>query len=73
MEDVELARRLRRLGRPLYLDLPVTVSARRFERLGWWRAVWINWACRRAYRRGGVSACQAIYHRYYRPGRRRRG
>jgi hypothetical protein len=68
MEDVELARRLRRLGRPLYLDLPVTVSARRFERLGWWRAVWINWACRRAYRRGGVSACQAIYDRYYRPG-----
>jgi glycosyltransferase involved in cell wall biosynthesis len=67
MEDVELARRLRRLGRPLYLELPVTVSARRFERLGWWRVVWTNWACRRAYRRGGVSACQAIYDRYYRP------
>jgi glycosyltransferase involved in cell wall biosynthesis len=68
MEDVELARRLRRLGRPAYLDVPVTVSARRFERLGWWRVVWTNWACRRAYRRGGVSACQAIYDRYYRPG-----
>jgi glycosyltransferase involved in cell wall biosynthesis len=70
MEDVELARRLRCLGHPLYLDLPVTVSARRFERLGWWRVVWTNWAYRRAYRRGGMSACQAIYDRYYRPGNR---
>ena len=51
MEDVELSRRLRMLGRPAYLDLPVTVSPRRFERVGWWRAAWANWTFRRAYRR----------------------
>jgi rSAM/selenodomain-associated transferase 2 len=67
MEDVELSRRLRSLGRVAYLDLPVTVSPRRFERLGWWRVVWANWTFRRAYRRHGLAACQEIHARYYRP------
>jgi glycosyltransferase involved in cell wall biosynthesis len=66
MEDMELARRLRMLGRPAYLDVPVTVSPRRFERLGWWRAAWANWTFRRTYRRCGPAACQEIYQRYYR-------
>lgn len=66
MEDVELARRLRMLGRPVYLDLSVTVSARRFEERGWWRVLWENWTFRRAYRRRGLAACRDIYERYYR-------
>jgi rSAM/selenodomain-associated transferase 2 len=66
MEDVELSRRLRALGRPAYLDLPVTVSARRFEERGWWRVLWENWTFRRAYRRRGPAACREIYERYYR-------
>jgi rSAM/selenodomain-associated transferase 2 len=66
MEDVELSRRLRRLGRPVYLDVPVTVSPRRFERRGLIPVLWANWRFRRAYRLGGAVACHAIYERYYR-------
>jgi rSAM/selenodomain-associated transferase 2 len=65
MEDVELSRRVRALGRPLYLDLPVVVSPRRFEERGVWRVLWENWTFRRAYRRRGLSACRDIYERYY--------
>ena len=65
MEDVELMRRLRHHGPLAYLDLPVTVSPRRFESRGWWRVVWENWQFRRAYRRQGVDACQMIFDRYY--------
>jgi hypothetical protein len=65
MEDVELSRRLRALGRPIYLDIPVTVSPRRFEERGVWRVLWENWTFRRAYRRRGLSACRDIYERYY--------
>lgn len=66
MEDVELSRRLRRLGRSAYLDLPVTVSARRFEHRGLVWVVWTNWRSRRAYRAGGAAACRMIHERYYR-------
>jgi len=66
MEDVELSRRLLALGPPAYLDRPVTVSARRFERDGWARAACANWRLRRRYRRGGPAACRAIHAAYYR-------
>lgn len=65
MEDIELSRRLRRLGRPAYLDTPVTVSPRRFERRGLVRVLWANWRSRRAYRTGGAAVCRAIHERYY--------
>ena len=65
MEDVELSRRLTRLGRTLYLDTPVVVSARRFERLGWPRTLLANLRIRLAYRMFGLSACEALYRRYY--------
>ncbi|MBO0698756.1 MAG: glycosyltransferase [Zavarzinella sp.] len=71
LEDVELARRLRMLGRPAYLDRPVTVSARRYERLGWLRVMAGNWMIRRAYERDGPAACWRLYRRYY-PGTLRR-
>lgn len=66
MEDLELSRRLRSLGVPVYLDVPVTVSARRFVRLNWWRVMWTNWSLRRRYRRDGLAACSELYDRYYR-------
>jgi rSAM/selenodomain-associated transferase 2 len=66
MEDVELARRLRRIGQPAYLDVPVTVSPRRFERRGLVRVLFANWRFRQAYRRGGPAACRAIHDLYYR-------
>lgn len=65
MEDLELSHRLRRLGEPVYLNLPVTVSARRFEQLGHWQTVRMNLQLRRAYRRAGLAACQEFYERYY--------
>jgi rSAM/selenodomain-associated transferase 2 len=65
MEDVELSRRLSRLGRPAYLDCPVSVSARRFERIGRLRVVLRNFLVRIAYRCGGPRACSAIYRQYY--------
>jgi rSAM/selenodomain-associated transferase 2/rSAM/selenodomain-associated transferase 1 len=37
MEDVALIRGLRRVGRLYHSELPVTTSARRWERDGWWR------------------------------------
>jgi glycosyltransferase involved in cell wall biosynthesis len=65
MEDVELAARLRGLGKPIYLDCPVTVSARRFERVGLLRTLWRNRQYRRAYRHGGIAATRAIHEQYY--------
>jgi rSAM/selenodomain-associated transferase 2 len=65
MEDIELSRRLRLLGVPAYLDVPVTVSARRFERLGWAKVLWSNWLLRRRYRRDGLAACLDIHASYY--------
>lgn len=65
MEDIELSLRLRRLGRPCYLNLPVTVSARRFQRLGFWRTVWLNLQLRWTYQRYGRSSTQRLYERYY--------
>ena len=65
MEDVELSRRLRLLGTPLYLDVPVTVSARRFVHEAWWKVLWRNRSLRRRYRREGRAACAELYERYY--------
>ncbi|MGD9721447.1 MAG: glycosyltransferase family 2 protein [Pirellulales bacterium] len=65
MEDVELSRRLRRLGTPVYLDCPVLVSARRFDRLGWCRTILANYLLRLVYRLCGLRACETIYRRYY--------
>jgi rSAM/selenodomain-associated transferase 2 len=65
MEDVELCRRLRRLGPLAYLDYPVVVSARRFERLGCCQTVLTNLRLRLAYRCGGLRACRRIYRHYY--------
>jgi hypothetical protein len=66
MEDIELSRRLRSLGTPTYLNVPVVVSARRFERLGCAWVLWSNWVLRRRYRREGLAMCPDIYDCYYR-------
>ncbi len=65
MEDVELSRRLRRIGTPLYLDCPTLVSARRFARLGWCRTILANFVLRLVYRLCGLRVCETIYRRYY--------
>ncbi len=42
MEDFELVRRLRRLGRIAILPVSVSTSARRWQVLGPWRTTWMN-------------------------------
>ena len=66
MEDVELSRRLRTLGRPAYLNVPVTVSSRGYEQYGWPRVAWRNWKLRREFRRDGEAACWRLFWSYYR-------
>jgi glycosyltransferase involved in cell wall biosynthesis len=65
MEDFELSRRLKALGRPVYLNYPVIVSARRFERLGWLRTVLTNLAMRTVHRVGGPAMGSRAYRSYY--------
>ena len=65
MEDLELAYRLRRVGPPLYVNVPVTVSARRFQKDGFWRTLWRNHQFRREYERNGSAACESLFRRYY--------
>jgi hypothetical protein len=43
LEDLDLARRLKRTGRGCLLAGPVVTSARRFERRGTVRTVTVNW------------------------------
>ena len=45
MEDFDLMRRLRRLGRIELTSAAVTTSARRWRKLGVWRATWTNQLC----------------------------
>jgi hypothetical protein len=52
MEDIELSKRLMRLGRPLCLRSTVTTSGRRWERRGFWRTVLLMWRLRWLYYRG---------------------
>jgi rSAM/selenodomain-associated transferase 2 len=42
MDDFEMVRRLRRLGRIAILPSPVATSARRWQAIGPWRTMWIN-------------------------------
>ena len=65
MEDLELSRRMLTLGEPAYLECPVEVSPRRFERLGWWRTASTNLVLRLAYRAGGTGVCEKLYRHYY--------
>ncbi len=49
MEDITLARNLKRVSRPLYLSARVTTSGRRWEKRGVVRTVVLMWRLRLAY------------------------
>jgi rSAM/selenodomain-associated transferase 2 len=49
MEDLELSRKLRRIGRPICLDQRVVTSSRRWEEKGFVRTVLLMWRLRLAY------------------------
>jgi rSAM/selenodomain-associated transferase 2 len=56
MEDVEMSRRLRRLGAPACLRQRVTTSGRRWDRDGAWSTIVLMWRLRWAYWRGVPTA-----------------
>lgn len=63
MEDVELSRRLKRLGRPACLRAKVRTSGRRWEARGVWRTVFLMWRLRWRYWRGEPAARLAKAYR----------
>lgn len=67
MEDIALSSRLRRTGRPLCLREQVTTSARRWERGGVLRTVWLMWRLRAAYFFGADPAQLAVRYGYRPP------
>lgn len=63
MEDIELSRRLRRLGPPVCLRQRVSTSGRRWEQRGVWRTIWLMWCLRWRYWRGESPAVLAQAYR----------
>ena len=62
MEDVELSRRLKVLGRPACIREPLTTSSRRWEQHGVFRTVVFMWLLRGAY---GIGIPPNILARFY--------
>ena len=63
MEDIELSRRLKRLGRPACLRTQVCTSGRRWEQRGVWRTIFLMWWLRWRYWRGEPAARLAQAYR----------
>jgi rSAM/selenodomain-associated transferase 2 len=49
MEDIEISKRLKRIGPPACLRQRVVTSARRWEKHGVWRTIFLMWRLRLAY------------------------
>ncbi len=64
MEDIALSRALKRIGQPACLRTRVTTSARRWEKHGVWRTVWLMWRLRAAYFLGADPAVLAVRYGY---------
>jgi rSAM/selenodomain-associated transferase 2 len=63
MEDIELSKRLKRLGPPACPRQRVVTSGRRWERYGVWRTILLMWRLRFDYWRGvPVEQLAARYH-----------
>ncbi|MXY52101.1 MAG: glycosyltransferase [Gammaproteobacteria bacterium] len=65
MEDIELARRLRRVGVPIRVRTPLVTSARRWQREGLLATVLQMWALRARYWLG--ESAEALARDYYGP------
>lgn len=63
MEDIEISRRLKRLGRPACLSARVCTSGRRWEQRGVWRTIVLMWRLRWRYWRGEPAARLAQAYR----------
>jgi hypothetical protein len=67
MEDIELSKRLKRIGPPACLRARVVTSGRRWETHGVWRTILLMWRLRFDYWRGVPAKNLAA--RYYPAGR----
>lgn len=63
MEDIELSRRLKRIGPPACLRARVCTSGRRWEQRGVWRTILLMWRLRWRYWRGEPAARLAQAYR----------
>ena len=64
MEDIALSKALKRHGRPACLRQRVTTSARRWERGGVWRTIFLMWSLRAAYFLGADPRQLAVRYGY---------
>jgi rSAM/selenodomain-associated transferase 2 len=64
MEDIALSRLLKRQGPPVCLSERVTTSARRWERHGVWRTIFLMWRLRATYFLGADPRQLAIRYGY---------
>lgn len=64
MEDIAISRLLGKHGRPACLRDRVTTSARRWERHGAWRTIFLMWRLRAAFRLGADPRELAIRYGY---------
>ena len=64
MEDIAISRALKQHGRPACLKERVTTSARRWERHGVWRTIFLMWRLRAAYLFGADPRQLAIQYGY---------
>ena len=64
MEDIELSRRLKKIGPPARVKMPVATSARRWEEHGVWRTIVLMWGLRMAYFFGANPDVLALRYGY---------
>ena len=64
MEDIELSTRLRKIGPPACIKVPVATSARRWQRHGVWRTIVLMWRLRLAYFLGASPQALAVRYGY---------
>jgi len=64
MEDIAMSRALKQHGPPACLKVRVTTSARRWERHGVWRTIFLMWRLRAAYFFGADPKQLAIRYGY---------
>lgn len=64
MEDIDISKRLKRIGRPACLRARVTTSGRRWERHGVWRTIILMWRLRLAFFLGADPHALALAYGY---------
>ena len=63
MEDVEICKRLKKISPPACIAKKIITSARRWEKHGVWRTIWLMWRLRFSYYCGATA--ESIHRAYY--------